>query len=255
MLQVYQCEDSIEGIFTAIYKIYEDKNQHKECRVSIDGELFLLAEYRPVEADAERAMKVIRTLRRCFGEEDYLTICYALASRDPDKADAVYHAVAYGLDRKVIQGRLFDNLAEPYLHKVFSLARGASNESCHIKGFLRFEEAQQGFLYASIGPKNNILTFVMPHFADRFPMEHFVIHDDVRGLFGVHPAGKQWYLVSGNQVLEEGDFTPSPAEEEYQRLFRHFCRSIAIEDRKNLKLQQNLLPLRFREYMVEFDSR
>lgn len=254
MLQVYQCEDSIEGIFTAIYKIYEDGNQHKECRVSIDGELFLLAEYRTVEPDPERTGKVIRTLCRRFGEDDYLTICYALASQDADKADAVYHAVAYGLARRVSPGHLFDNLADPYLHKVFSLARGTSNESCHLRGFLRFQEAEQGFLYSAIGPKNNILTFLMPHFADRFPMENFVIYDDMRGIFGVHPAGRQWYLVCGNQ-LEEVHFTPSAAEEEYQRLFRHFCRSIAIKDRRNADLQRNMLPLRFRDYMVEFDSR
>ncbi|MBQ7925942.1 MAG: TIGR03915 family putative DNA repair protein [Lachnospiraceae bacterium] len=254
MLQVYQSEDTMEGIFTAIYKIYEDKNQHKECRVSIDGELFLMAEYQPVETDPERAMKVIRTIWRRFGAEDYETICYALSSRDPEKADAVYHAVSYGLDRNVSQGHLFDNLADAYLHKVFTLARGAGNESCHVRGFLRFEEVQQGFLYASIGPKNNILTFLMPHFADRFPMENFMIHDAVRGIFGVHPAGEQWYLVDG-ELLQQEDFIPSEAEEQYQRLFRHFCSTIAIKDRKNLKLQQNLLPLRFREYMVEFDSR
>lgn len=253
MLQVYQCEDSMEGIFTAIYRIYEDKNQHQECCVSIDGELFLLAEYRQVETDRQCAEKVIRTLYRRFGEEDYLTICYALASEVADKADAVYHAVVYGLSHKVTPGHLFDNLAEPYLHKVFSLARGARNEGCHLKGFLRFEEAKQGYLYATIGPKNDILTFLMPHFADRFPMEDFIIRDEHREIFGVHPAGQQWYLVSGNQ-LEEGAFEPSVAEEEYQSLFRLFCRSIAIKDRKNIQLQRNLLPLRFREYMVEFDS-
>ena len=254
MLQVYQCEDSIEGIFTAIYRIYEDRNQYRECCVRIDGELFLLAEYHQVETDPELAMKVIRTLYQRFGEEDYLTICYALVSEDGDKANAVYHAVVYGLERKAGRGHLFDNLADTYLHKVFSLARGARNESCHLKGFLRFEETRQGFLYATIGPKNNVITFLMPHFADRFPMEDFIVHDRVRGIYGVHPAGGQWYLASGQQP-EEGTFLPSAAEEQYQQLFRHFCSSIAIKDRKNLHLQRNLLPLRFRNDMVEFDSR
>lgn len=254
MLQVYQCEDSIEGVFTAIYNIYEDGNKDKDCRVSLDDELFLFAEYIPVESDPEKTLKVIRTLWKRFGEEDYLTICYALASPDLEKGDAVYHAVAYGLNHKVARGHLFDNLADTYLHKVFSLARGASNENCHLRGFIRFQEVEQGFLYSSIGPKNNVLTFLMPHFADRFPMEHFLIYDAHRGIFGVHPAGKPWYLVQSNE-LESIDFQSSQAEMEYQQLFRHFCRKIAIESRKNLDLQRNMLPLRFRDYMVEFDSR
>lgn len=252
---VYQCEDSIEGIFTAIYCIYEDKNQYQECRISLNEELFLFAEYIPVVPDAEKTMKVMRTLQRRFGEEDYLRICYALASEDPDKADAVYHAVAYGLACQVRPGHLFDNLADMYLHKVFSLARAAGNEECHLRGFVRFEEDKQGFLYAVIGPKNNVITFMMPHFADRFPGENFMIYDEKRGIFAVHPAFREWYLVQESDALgQDIGFEPSESELQYQELFRHFCRTIAIRERKNMELQRNLLPLRFRDYMVEFDS-
>lgn len=254
MVLIYQCEDSIEGIFTAIYQIYEDKNQHKECRVSISGELCLFAEYIPVTPDREKTVKVIRTLQRKFGEENYLWLCYALASEDAEKADAVYHAVAYGLQHGVRPGHLFDNLTDAYLHKVFALARHTANEQHHLRGFLRFQEAQQGFLYAVIGPKNNVLTFLLPHFADRFPMENFIIYDERRGIFAVHPAGKAWYLVQESEIMTvDLGFAPSAAELEYQELFRFFCKSIAIEGRKNLDLQRNMLPLRFRDYMVEFD--
>ena len=38
----------------------------------------------------------------------------------------------------------------------------------------------------------------------------------------------------------------------YQELFRLFYHTIAIQERKNDKLQKGMLPLRFREYMVEF---
>ncbi len=248
---VYQCEDSIEGIFTAIYRIYEDKNNNKECRISTDEELFLFAEYIRTEPDRVKTVKVIRTLQREFGEEDYLRICYALASEDAEKATAVYESVAYGLQHKVRPGHLFDNLAKPFLHKVFSLARSTGNEVHHLQGFIRFRQEERGFLYAPIGPKNNVLTFLMPHFADRLPGENFIIYDEKRGIFGVHPAFRQWYLV---QQQEDGltDFEETAEEGLYSDLFRHFCNSIAIKERRNLKLQRSLLPLRFREYMVEF---
>ncbi len=265
MLQVYQCEDSIEGIFTAIYKIYEDKNSREDCRISLDDELFLFAEYIPVVADEERTRKVIRTLLRKFGEEDYLTICYALSSQDTDKADAVYHAVAHGLAHATPPGRLFDQLSDVHIHKVFSLARGARNECCHLRGFIRFQETEKGFLFSRIGPKHNLLTFLMPHFADRFPMEQFVIYDELRGIFAVHPGRNSdvsaqdyqpensWYLIY-DRGLELKLPELSGKEIKYQALFKHFCNEIAIESRRNPKLQLNMLPLRFREYMVEFSK-
>ena len=47
---------------------------------------------------------------------------------------------------------------------------------------------------------------------------------------------------------------PGLSEDEmtYQELFRQFCHTITIEGRRNAQLQKGMLPLRFREYMVEF---
>lgn len=250
---VYRCEDTLESIFTAIYNAYEEKRDHGDTFISLDNELYLFAEYVDVIADEEKAMKVIRTLNRQFGEHDYLWLCYALVTEVQDKAQAVYQTVVEGLKRKVARNHLFDGLTGEYVNRAFALARGVNNECLHLKGFLRFQELENGILYAPIGPKNNVLTFLMPHFADRFPMENFMIYDEKRGLLGLHPAGREWYLVNHCENPKElPDFQLSREEEAYQELFRYFCRKIGIEERKNPELQRNMLPLRFREYMVEF---
>ena len=111
---------------------------------------------------------------------------------------------------------------------------------------------KQCILYAKIGPKCNIVSFLMPHFADRLPLENFIIYDEKRGLYGVHPKSKEWYLVSGQEEVLEDVIQMSDKEEAYQELFTMFCHTIAIKERKNLKLQQQMLPLRFQEYMIEF---
>ena len=91
----------------------------------------------------------------------------------------------------------------------------------------------------------------MPHFSDRLPMENFVIYDEKRSLFGIHPAGRQWYLLCGDEEIKPL-LNLSEEEKKYQAFFKHFCETIAIRERRNLKLQRNMLPLRFREYMIEF---
>ena len=250
---VYRCEDSIEGIFTAIYNAYEEKRNHNDTIISLTDEMFLFAEYVEVQPDQEKALKVMRTLERQFGEDDYLWLCYALASEEQDKAQAVYRTVVDGLQRKVKCGHLFDNLANTNVNRAFALGRGASREYHHLMGFVRFRELEGGIMYSRIGPKNNVLTFLMPHFADRFPMENFMIYDEVRGILGLHPAGKAWFLMQDSENPELAEqFILSEKEKEYQELFRYFCHKIAIEERRNIKLQRNMLPLRFREYMVEF---
>lgn len=251
---VYQCDDTLEGIFTAIYNAYEDRRDHEDTRISLTEELMLFAEYVPVKTVPEKAAKVIRSLRKQFGEDDFESICMALASASEDKAQAVYQTVAEGLRKKTMPGHLFDNLAHHWTLQAFTMARGTGNENHHLCGFVRFHELENKVLFSRIGPQNNVLTFLMPHFADRFPMENFVICDTKRGLCGIHPAGREWFLVQGEELVSEIAATPYSGEEiKYQELFKHFFHKIAIKERKNIRLQTNMLPLRFQEYMTEFD--
>ena len=248
---IYLCEDSLEGVFSAIYRAYEEKRDHGDTAIALTEDPVLFAEYVEVKPDTDRTLKVMRTLRKRFGEDDYLSLCLALSSEDSGKAQAVYRTVADGLARDVRPGHLLDNLADDSVHKAFTLSRGAGRELSHLQGFVRFQELEGKVLFSSIGPKNNLLTFLMPHFADRLPMENFVLYDEKRNLFGIHPAARQWYLIRGEESVGPA-LGLSEEEDGDQTLFKHFCEAIAIRERRNLKLQRNMLPLRFREYMIEF---
>lgn len=254
---VLLCEDSMEGIFTGIYEAYARKLNHALTRLeTAEGEPELFARYLAIEPDDRKAAKVAGTLQREFGMQTYLDISRALASYDTGKAQAVYKTVVQGLLLGSGRSRIMEQLTDPHIRKVFELSRNTNHEVLHWKGFLRFQELENGVLYGSIGAKNNVLTFLMPHFADRLPLENFLIYDEKHNLFGIHPAGKEWYLYqeaeNGNMegMDECGAF--HAREEACQELFRHFCHQIAIRERTNWKLQQNMLPLRFQKYMIEF---
>jgi probable DNA metabolism protein len=249
---VYRCEASLESVFTAVYLAYEQKRVHEDTVLCLSDEPLLFGEDVKVVPDISKTHKVIRTLIRRFGEDDYISLCMALASEDEESAQAVYRTIVRGLKSECPRGHLFDCLADANVHKAFALARGVSTEIGHQKQFLRFQELDNGVLYAKIGAKYDVMVFLMPHFADRLPIENFMIYDEKRNLFGIHPASHNWYLLRG----EEAGMRLELSEEEtyYQELFRHFCTTISIEGRRNQKLQKGMLPLRFREYMVEFAS-
>lgn len=250
------CEDSLEGIFTAIYEAYALREGHEHIHIQIGEEdnYRLFAAYLYCQPDSVKTEKVVRTLRSRLGEEVYLTICRAAASFYPDKGEAVYRTVVEGITGGSGR-RTMENLRNSYISRTFELARRTSNEAHHEIEFLRFQELEQGILYAKIGPENNVLSFIMPHFAERLAPENFMIHDEKRGLFGVHPAKEKWYLVSGITDFLQDSLRWSQKELKYQELFTLFHKTIAINERKNTHLQQQMLPLRFQDYMVEFDSK
>lgn len=250
------CQDSLEGIFTGIYDAYLLKKPHRQIHLSVGEEenYRLFAVYENCLPDRNKAGKVADTIIHKFGNEAYLSICRALASVEKDKAEAIYKTVVAGL-RMENAKEIMGNLADPYVHRVFELARFTANEAHFHVEFLRFKELENGILYAQLGPKNNLITFIVPHFADRLPLENFVIHDVCRSIFALHPAGEDWYLVYGEEADGQQERQLSEGERMYSELFEHFFHTIAIKERYNMKLQRNMLPLRYREYMTEFQAK
>ncbi len=247
------CEDSIEGVFTGIYDAYAFREGHKHLHIQIGEEenFRLFASYLHITPDLVKTRKVAETIQKRLGTDTYMSICRALATEDAGKGQAVYQTVVDGITNGSGR-RVLENSMNPYVDMVFRLSRCTANEIHRLMEFIRFQELQQGILYSKIGAKCNVVSFLMPHFADRLPLENFIIYDEKHELYGVHPAGKEWYLVSGIERKPEEELVMSEKEEQYQELFTMFCQTIAIKERKNLKLQQQMLPLRFQEYMVEF---
>ena len=105
----------------------------------------------------------------------------------------------------------------------------------------------------------DVLAFVMPHFADRFPLENFVILDERRAVIGIHPAGKTWFLTKLSkqelETLQQAGRQKDENEQEIEVLFQSFCRSLSILERQNQPLQQQLVPLKYRMHMTEFQKK
>ena len=253
------CEDSLEGIFTGIYEAYALREGHAHVHLQIGEEdnLRLFAVYLPVSSDPVKTEKVVQTLRSRLGEHVYHTLCRAAASCYPDKGEAVYKTVVDALTAGSGR-RVMENLKNPYVARCFELARFTANEAHYEIEFIRFQELAAGesrenpVLFSKIGPKNNVVPFVMPHFADRLSIENFMVYDENRKLFGVHPAREEWYLVAAGEEFALKDLDLSQKEEKYQELFRTFHRTIGIKSRENKKLQRQMCAYRYQDYMMEF---
>ncbi len=253
IITVFQCEDSLDGILTGVYEAWDSRLGHGAVRLETAAEanLELFCAYRQVKTDLEKAEKVLRTVRKRMGEEGEEAVCYAAACRDSRRADAIYRMIVLGLH--LIDGREAVNcLQNENVSLVMKLRMKAWHEAHQLMGFLRFEELENGVLYGRIEPDCAALPLLAPHFADRYRQENWVIHDVGRQQLALHRTGKPWVLAEAGDLDASYLERRSPREEEFCRLWKSFCGTIAIEERRNPRCQRSLLPLHFRRYMTEF---
>ena len=255
--RIYVCSDTIEGIFTAIYDIYthvsEHKTSHDNCKI-IAGEIGnfeLFSEYIDVVTDQEKAMKVTRTICDKFGFEAYEFFLYAASCTNEEKANAIYKSIVTGF-RRNIGFKLINMWTDPYVSTVLELGRTAKNEFASWREFLQFHELNNGVLFSRIAPKCDILMMLSSHFSNRFPNENFMIYDEIRDKYLVHEKQNECIIVIGNGINPDEESLFSDDDKMYDDLFNLFTKTIAIKERKNLKLQQQRMPLRIQKYKIEF---
>ncbi len=252
---VYLCEDSMEGIFSAVYKAFEEHHGHRRNRLMINTEGFnreLFCEYRVVDTDYEKAVKVADTIQKRISVQAYEFVQKAAVSCRSEKADAIYRFIIEGLS---VGNRVMSHLTAPFMQTMFELERYTNHEARFWVEFLRFEELENGMLFARINPKNKILPYLAGHFSDRFSGEDWIIADTVHKYVLIHQKNQGCIYASMDEVdLDELTLYYSEEERDLQKLWKLFVDTIAVKERVNKNLQRQMLPLRYRKYMKEFTS-
>lgn len=255
MKKVYICRDSVTGLYSAIYDAWKERRDSGMAGIAVKDRIVpeLFCEYVETEETEKKALAVEKLIREHLGEYAYSRLYYAALSHEPDKGDAIFGTMRAA--RKLADStRIMDHLTEPSARRTFELSRNVGNEAHYFKEFLRFRELRNGVLFAKIEPKNQVLTCIAPHFADRLPLENWMIYDKTHGMFVVHEARKRWVLVS-DACADESRFDEySEAEEEIQELWKGFFNTISIEERESYARQRQHLPIWYRKNMVEFDE-
>lgn len=253
---VLQCEDTPQGIFSAVYEAWElkldlntvslqavnDRNNHN---------LELFAEYKQVTTNQEKAKKVMNTLQTRYSQKTMEEIYYIACSAAADKGEVIFQCIRALLR---MGKRATMQLSNPYMLRAMELFRNVANERHHFLGFLRFMESSQNILIGRMQPQNNITELLMPHFAERFPQERFIIWDVERNLAGIHEQGDEYWILFLSAEQERHLAQVCSHKDGSEDLWRIFLEGISIRERENRKLQQSNLPLRFRTYMTEFET-
>lgn len=244
------CEDSLEGILSAVYEAYVSRYGLHDIRVQIgesDPEFF--TEQVVVETNLESAVKVADAIKQKMSAEAFSWIRNAACAANKDKAHAIYRMIVYGLH---MGPQVLSCLWEPSVLLVSRLSRQVWRETQHLYGFVRFKTLTQNFLYAEINPKHRQLELIADHFADRFSCEHWMICDEVRHMACIHGAGQSCVFIRYNK---KSDLLPEASEisaaDDFEQLWLSFVDAVTIDQRHNPKQQMTMLPKFYWKHMLE----
>ncbi len=244
----FLCENTVDGIFTAIYKAWEAGPKHTHIEVKGMDSMKLFSNYIKIDTDSKLALKVAQSIQRKLSYEVYLW-CYQAALSDVTcKGELVYQFLrkAFRIGPSVV-----NMLQDETVCEIFKISKYVSKEAHRYLEFIQFEELENHILISRINPRCNVVPLVAIHFADRLHCENWVILDTGRNISAVHSAGNGYiisYDIDEQTLLSISPFSEKDAE--YKKLWKNFFASIAIEARNNPQLQRNMLPIRFRRYMT-----
>lgn len=244
--RVYLCEDSPEGILTAIYDAWTGRYGHSHNYIQLysSGEINMFYEYIETKTDLAKAQSIATSIKRKISMDFYNIVEECLMSDEKTRADDIYRLIILGF---AVGSSATSYLAYPAIQRIMKIEKNVWNEYHHYLGFLRFEELQDGTLFAKFRPHNNIISKVIPHFADRFPEENVMITDVSRHILAISKHGKIGYAITDID-FENISLPTSDNENLLKELWHNFIVSIEVKERRNLELQRQNMPLRFREF-------
>lgn len=248
---IFLCRDDFNGIICGVYDAWMSRLGHDNVKLKLQdtGNLELFAEYRDVEETEEKLDKVITSIRNKISAEAFKWVYKASLSFEEEKADVIYRFLIYGFH---YGAKVTENLKLPAVYEVFRLNRSINNEAHKQLEFVRFSQMQEKLLFSKIGPKNDVLSLIAPHFADRLCEEQWIIYDENREKAAVYDPEGGWLILSVDDEEWQKKLSAETDESTYRSLWKAFYNSVAIKERTNYVCQRNHLPLRFRPYMTEF---
>lgn len=242
---IYITDGSLEGLLSAIYEMYYSGDTAFDILYEPPIQQNFSAMYKDIKTDPVKAQKVYKAICEKISYRAAEEMTYAWLSELPfsGRQIARYLKLGFKVSYKVDQ-MLSHNDVLP-IHKAASKVR---METHRLLGLCRFSKTAQGCYICEISPDHNVLSLIAPHFAARMSDMYWIIHDKSRNISAAFNT-KEWLITNSHlpsQILYSKD------EFQYQKIWKAYFDTIAIEGRTNPKLQRGFVPIRYRKHMTEF---
>ncbi|MCL2049078.1 MAG: TIGR03915 family putative DNA repair protein [Defluviitaleaceae bacterium] len=251
-------DGSFEGFLCVVYAVYYEKLAPLVIQIAGQEQL-TLCDTPPVDikTDDSRASRVYNAICEKIARDAGQRVYYAFLADDEGRLLAILQYIKLGF---LVGGAVDSHLHEDFVARVHRLAKYVWREAHLLHGFCRFESvllnsgnaekpSESEVLYAPVTPKNDVLVLLAQHFCERLKHRAWVIHDKSRNKAAVYD-GHTYTIVT--VPAGEANIVHTSDEAQTRELWTAFFNAIAISERKNPRLQRQMLPLYFRGNMTEF---
>lgn len=203
----------------------------------------------PIETIPQDADKLIAKLNDISTElSRYISLCFL--SEINGIENYLYFTIRESLLRNISIVKWLNN---DKIKKVNEAVKKVTKEIHRFKGILRFSQLSDNSYLANFAPDHNIIIPLANHFKNRLASGKWIIRDTKRN---IAVAFEKFQLSMLNEEeIRKLDFAIFANNEvDIRVLWQEFFKSIAIPERKNLKLQQQFIPKRYWIYLTEKNS-
>ncbi len=241
-------DGSFDGLMTALYRVFLGGDTAEELIAEKDYQPGLFSTGQRVETHEGTATAMVEAIRKKISPRALRHAFYAASTGRKEAGTLVYRYIKKGFSL----GKALDShLLDPDVAALHALSRRVGRELHRLLGLTRFRLLENGVLYAPLEPDSDIIVLLAPHFALRLPRENWIIHDVRRGKAALYNR-RQWVLTD---LERQGRLPLDREEEELQELWKNYFARIAIEERKNPRLQAGNMPKKYWKYLVEKEGR
>ena len=244
---IYLYDGTFNGLLTIVFDCYVEKVVPKNVYIKDSFTPSFIDSYEYKETDLEKALRIFDGISSSISYDCLFINYHAFLSEVKNKEINILKYLLYGF--KV--GPKIDTMLslDPILF-VQKVKKAVWYETQRLKGFVRFRQVADEFFYSEIEPDNDILELLGEHFRKRFPNQNLIINDNKRKIVFLYNKKEATIVDSKNISIPK----ISEQEQDYQNLWTGFCKSIAIQERKNSRLQKQYMPKRYWKYMFETEN-
>lgn len=241
---IYICENSIEGLMTAIYESYYSDDEVYDIVIKGKYQSDFTYQYREILTDYDKAQKVAYAIKTKISRLAFKYIVNAWLSETLLCGHHILEYIKLGFR---IGGEINNMLTQDHVAFIHRMDRKVAFENHRFLGILRFSKMQDGTYLSKIAPDHNIISLMAEHFASRMATEKLIIYDEKRKSAILSDRG-DWIIVHDVDLN-----TMEYSEDEYifREMWQRYFETIAIKERTNKKLQRSFIPVRYWKNVVE----
>lgn len=238
-------DGTFEGFLSLVYEVYYKKLKPTKIYKTLPNEI-LFEEILEINSSKESGIKVLNAIKTKFPKEilEKILNIFMCDSKEFEMALLEYIVIGFKDSKQLYN---INNSCVFYLN---NLEKELFRVTHKLTGFIRFEELEDKTLYAKIESKFNVVYFLGRHFLKRFNNQNFIIHDINRKIAFVKIEND--FSVQEVAFFDEPNYSSN--EQKFQKLWKSFFSGVTINERTNLRLQTQMVPLLYRTYMSEFKN-